>query len=277
MHIYISADIEGVAGVVSPAQTLQQGFEYARARRWMTDEVRAACEGAFAGGASAITVSDSHGNGQNLLLEELPDKVRIVRNWPRPLGMMQGVERAETAAALLIGYHSGAQHAHGVLAHTGSGRLIKTIYLNGQSASETDLNIALAYHYGVPVVMASGDDVFCQHARESIGDGVVTVECKVATGRYSADTLTPAESCARIRAAAEQAVASLPMTAPPPPAAPLNLVVEFQRHLPAELLDYLPGFQREGATGIAIELPDMLSVTRVLGFITAVQFDEQIP
>jgi D-aminopeptidase len=72
LKIYISADMEGVVGVVTNEQLGPQGFEYARFREFMTNEVNAAIEGAIAAGATGIVVSDSHGNGQNLLIEKLP-------------------------------------------------------------------------------------------------------------------------------------------------------------------------------------------------------------
>src|SRR5918993_4805230 len=89
LKIYISADMEGVVGVVTNEQLGPQGFEYARFREYMTQEVNAAVEAAFEAGATEIVVSDSHGNGQNLLIEKLPKNVLLVRAWPRPLMMMQ--------------------------------------------------------------------------------------------------------------------------------------------------------------------------------------------
>ncbi|MEM9255163.1 MAG: M55 family metallopeptidase [Pseudomonadota bacterium] len=277
MHIYISADIEGVAGVVSPAQTVASGFEYERARQWMTSEVVAACEGAMAGGATSVTVSDSHGNGQNLLIDQFPETVRIVRNWPRPLGMMEGVEQPDTAGAFLVGYHTGAHHADGVLAHTISGRLIAGLRINGEASTETEFSAAMAAHFGVPVLLATGDDRFVSHAKECLTPGAVTVSTKRATGRYSADSSTPAASCAAIRHAAEEAVLRLPLEPEKPLAGPIDLEIQFQRHLPAELLAFLPGFERRGATALAITVQDIPAASRVLAFISAVQFDEQLP
>ncbi|HEX6045968.1 MAG TPA: M55 family metallopeptidase, partial [Pyrinomonadaceae bacterium] len=98
MKIYISADMEGVVGVVSNEQLGPQGFEYARFREFMTQEVNAAIEGAIAAGATEIVVSDSHGNGQNLLIEKLRNTVLVVRSWPRPLGMMQGIDETFAGA-----------------------------------------------------------------------------------------------------------------------------------------------------------------------------------
>ena len=88
--IYISADMEGLAGVVTAEQLGPTGFEYQRFRRFMTEEVLAAIEGARAAGAGEILVSDSHGNGQNLLIEMFPDDIQVIRSWPRPLMMMEG-------------------------------------------------------------------------------------------------------------------------------------------------------------------------------------------
>src|SRR5262245_43636448 len=90
--IYISADMEGIGGVVTDEQLGPPGFEYARFREFMTSEVNAAITAARAAGAGEILISDSHGNGQNLLIEKLPPDVQVVRSWPRPLMMMQGID-----------------------------------------------------------------------------------------------------------------------------------------------------------------------------------------
>ena len=92
MRLYISADIEGIAGVVSRDNLSPGRFEYEAARDWMTQAVVSTCETAFDLGATEIVVSDSHGNGQNIRFERMPPYVQLVRSWPRPLAMMQGVE-----------------------------------------------------------------------------------------------------------------------------------------------------------------------------------------
>ena len=69
--IFISADLEGVVGAVTGEQLGPGGFEYNRFREFMTAEVNAAIAAAKAGGATEILVADSHGNGQNLLIEKL--------------------------------------------------------------------------------------------------------------------------------------------------------------------------------------------------------------
>src|SRR5919106_5894 len=112
MKIYISADMEGVVGAVTNEQLGPQGFEYHRFREFMTQEVNAAIEAAFEAGATQIVISDSHGNGQNLLIEKLPKNVLLVRAWPRPLMMMQGIDET-FAGVIFIGYHTGTTNPQG--------------------------------------------------------------------------------------------------------------------------------------------------------------------
>ena len=135
----------------------------------------------------------------------------------------------------------------------------------------------LAAHFGVPIILATGDAHYVEHVHDILGADVATVTTKESTGRYSADTLTPSESCRLIRAATIEALASPLRPAPPASTGPITLSVDFQRHIPAELLSYLPGFERRDATGIEATLTDKPTVIRILNFVTAIKFDEQIP
>ena len=129
VKIYISADMEGVTGAVTNEQLGPEGFEYQRFRQFFTDEVIAAIEGAREAGADEIVVSDSHGNGQNLLIDQLPENIQIVRSWPRPLGMMQGIDDTFDGV-MMIGYHSSTTNPNGVRAHTNSSaRLLSLIHI----------------------------------------------------------------------------------------------------------------------------------------------------
>lgn len=270
MRIYISADIEGVAGVVTPMQTLIEGKEWARACQWMTGEVNAAIEGAKAAGATEFIVSDSHGSGQNLLLDELPESVEVVRSWPRPLGMMQGVEHGHYDAAFLLGYHTGAHHPSGVLAHTMAGLLIHSVRLNGQLCSETMLSAAIASHFGVPIAMASGDDAYGAHVAELL-PGTHFAEVKTAHGRFSARTKTPKQAQDILHEVAQKALAS-PLPQPFNISAPITLEITFQKHIPAELLSYLPTFERIDAHTVRAEGDDIVAVSKMVKFITMVSY-----
>ncbi|MFV3126931.1 M55 family metallopeptidase [Niveispirillum sp. KHB5.9] len=269
MRVFICADIEGVAGVVTRQQTAISGFEYQQAREWMTAEVAAACEGAMDAGATEIVIADSHGEAQNLLLDGLPDQVQVVRSWPRPLAMMQGIETGPFAACLMIGHHTGVHHADGVLAHTFAGLTIAGLRLNGNPASEISVNAAIAGHFGVPVTLVTGDDFTCQHARELLGPGVETVATKYAYGRLSARSLMPAEARRRIKAAAADAVTKAAGIEPLQPVTPLAVEVQFKNHWNAELLAYLPCFTRLDAVTIGFTAEDAPALARTLKFITS--------
>ena len=157
LKVYISADMEGVVGVVTSDQLGPSGFEYQRFRAIMTREVNAAIDAAREMGATEILVSDSHGNGENLLIEDLPPDVQLIRGWPRPHMMMEGIDETFDAA-ILIGYHSSTTNTRGVRAHTISSANLTAVRLNGVEMLEASINAAIAGDFGVPVVMISGDD-----------------------------------------------------------------------------------------------------------------------
>lgn len=94
LKVHISVDMEGIAGVVTGEQLGPTGFEYGRFREFMTREALAAIEAAKAAGATEIVVADSHGNGQNLLIDQFPADVRVIRSWPRRLSMVAGIDDA---------------------------------------------------------------------------------------------------------------------------------------------------------------------------------------
>ncbi|MCB1845711.1 MAG: M55 family metallopeptidase, partial [Halioglobus sp.] len=207
LKVYISADMEGIAGVVSGDQLSPGSFEYERFRGFMTAEVNACIEAARDAGATEILVSDSHGNGQNLLIEKLPDDVMVVRSWPRKNGMMAGIDETFDAA-FFIGYHASTENKRGVRAHTMSSANVTGLRINGTSMSEGSMNAAIAGQFGVPVVMVSGDDVAVAENQVIIGDmeGAVV---KWAEGFHSARTLTPAAARELIRARTLAALARL--------------------------------------------------------------------
>jgi D-amino peptidase len=270
-RIYISVDMEGVAGVVTSDQLQPSGFEYERFRRFMTDETLAAVHAAQNAGAGEIVVSDSHGNGENLLIEAFPSDVRIVRSWPRHGLMAAGLD-ATFKAVMLIGYHAPATSVTGVRAHTISSASYTRISLNGQDVSEGDWVAAQAGALGVPVVFASGDDAATQELRQRLGN-IVTVETKQSLGFHSALTLTPQESVARIGAGASEALASLSRFKPYVLSTPIRLEVTFKNYMPAEVLSYLRSVERVNAHSIRFIGHDMGEVTDFMVFVGAYKPD----
>lgn len=169
--VYISADIEGIGGVVNEAHLGPGGFEYEKARQWMTAETVAAAEAALEAGASSVVISDSHGNGCNIMPDELPPNCKLVRSWPRELGMMCGLD-SSFACAMLIGFHPGTASLGGVRAHTFSSSSLTSIKINGVETSESGIAALTAGELGVPIIMASGDNFLEEEIHATLGDSV---------------------------------------------------------------------------------------------------------
>ena len=165
MRIYLSVDMEGLAGVAHPAQVVfgLNGIDrtdYDRSRGLMAGETNAAIEGAFEHGAREVIVNDSHWQMRNLRAEDLAGGARLIIG-DKPFSMTQGIGGIGDGAfdgAAFIGYHAGAGHPTGVIAHTYSSATVLEIRINGVPHNEAGLNaIRLGYH-GVPVILVAGDD-----------------------------------------------------------------------------------------------------------------------
>ena len=266
MKILVSVDIEGVAGVYHPQQTHAGNAEYERARRWMTDEANAAIDGAFAAGASEVYVNDSHGDFRNLLPDVLDARAQVIQGKPRYLSMAAGVEIG-VAAICMVGYHAKAQGA-GILAHTINSFAFGSIVFNGEPMSEAGIYGALAGEYGVPVLMASGDDVFIAENR-ALFPGAVFVQTKRATGQTSGISLSPAESCVRIRAGVMAAVAARSNVKPLVLPTPLAVSLRTQTPAQADLFCQWPTFERVAPTELRFAAPTVEAAVRMLNCCSA--------
>lgn len=263
--IYISADMEGVTGAVTGDQLGPTGFEYGRFRQFMTDEVLAAIEAARAAGAGEIVVSDSHGNGENLLIDQFPPDIRIVRSWPRPLMMMQGIDETFDAA-IFIGYHSSTTNPAGVRAHTMSSANLAAVRLNGIDMPEGGINAAIAGHFGVPVLMVSGDDAAVAEVSGLLG-GIGEAVVKWNYGFHSAMTLTPDAGVEVIREAVGEAMRGLDTAEPYVLETPIQVEVTFKNYMPAEMMAYLRDVERADAHTVRYVAEDMLDASRFLAFL----------
>ena len=266
LKIYISADMEGIVGVVTGDQLGPQGFEYNRFREFMTEEVKAAVEAAFEAGATEIVVSDSHGNGENLLIEKLPKNVTIVRSWPRPLMMMEGIDETFDGA-IFIGYHTSTTNMSGVRAHTISSARLADVRLNGTSMPEAGINAAIAGHFNVPVIMISGDDAIVKEATNLLGniEGAVV---KWAVSFHSAKTMTPEAAYSLIREKTRKAIARIKEFRPYKVNQPVQLDVRFKAYRPSEMLSYLSIVRRTDSHSILFVGKDIIEVSKFLEFIT---------
>src|SRR5689334_2226315 len=149
MRVLISADLEGISGVVHASEILPDRYDYERGRALMTAEVNAVVAGVLdADPAAEIRVTDAHGPFRNILPEDLDRRALLVRGKPRPRGMLDGLDDA-TDAVLFVGYHARAGAGPAVLAHTMSGDILE-VRVDGRPYGEIGLNAATAGHFGAP-------------------------------------------------------------------------------------------------------------------------------
>ncbi len=269
LKIYISADMEGVVGAVTGEQLGPSGFEYSQFRELMTAEVNAAIEAARQAGATQILVSDSHGNGQNLLLDKLPQDIQLVRSWPRPLMMMEGIDETFDGA-IFIGYHTSTTNTEGVRAHTLSSANLTAVRLNGIPMPEAGLNAAIAGHFGVPVLMISGDDAIVAEAQGLLGD-IEGAAVKEAISFHSATTMMPEAALQLIRDKVTAAMQRIDDFKPYNLDPPIELQVSFKNYRPPQLLSYLPEVELVDSHTIRYVAEDMVAVSKFLEVITSYQ------
>jgi len=262
MRVYVSVDMEGVAGVVHEDQTdpidPRHAGEYNRMRRLMTAEANAAIEGALAAGAQRIVVNDSHWLMMNLLAEELNPAAELLSGGPKARSMMEGVEEGFDAA-LFVGYHARAGVGQAIIDHTYTSR-VHEARLNGRPVGELALNAALAGTYDVPVALVSGDQALAAEARDLLGAGVETVVVKHAVGRFAARSVAPSVACRRIREGTIAALARRhePLRLTPP----IRLEVDFALTQMADMAELAPGSVRTGGRTVTYTHDDYREVFR---------------
>lgn len=268
IRIFISADMEGLAGAVQPAQISNGGMEYQKFREVMTAEVLAAIEGAKQAGATEFVVADSHGSMQNLLIDRFPDDVTIVRGSPRPLGMMEGVQNGHFDGVIFIGYHASSANTKGVRAHSFSSASLTEVNVNGLAVSEGYFNAGIAGDYGVPVIMVSGDEAATEEVRSTVGDMEVAV-VKQSISFHAAITMTPKAAQNLIREKAKAAVSRIKDFKVLKVKGPLKMQVTTHFYRPAELLAYLPSVKRIGARTIEFEANTFTELSKFKTFMSS--------
>lgn len=258
MRLYVSADMEGTAGVCSWAQVDPANLhEYPLYRRYMTREVAAAIAGARSVEPCEVLVNDSHWDMRNLLWDELPADVRVISGARKPLSMSEGAQDRYDAA-FFTGYHGRIGDAASVLAHTYSNETIYNVFVNGRACSEALLNAALLGLYGTPLVLITGDRTTVESVCEEM-PWVTGVIVKDAVGYYAANSLTPSAACDAIAVAAREAIArraeARVFTFEPP----FELRIDTVGVEHADFIELLPHFERTGGRSVRFVANDYRS------------------
>lgn len=257
LKVYISADMEGISGIVHSEQVTAEGHDYNIARKWMAEDVNSAIEGAIEAGAEIILVNDSHGSMRNILPNDLHPKASLISGSPKPLSMMQGID-SSFSACIFIGYHSKAGTTSSILDHTYSGASIFSIKINGVEMPELGINALVAGYFNVPVIFVSGDSEVCRQAKSILGDKIVTVAVKEGYGRTSAKLLPMDEARKRIKEGVKLALEKLNEMKPFKMNPPYNFEIEFLYSSQAEMAELIPMVKRVSSRSVSYTSKDFI-------------------
>jgi D-amino peptidase len=261
MRLYLSVDMEGLAGVAHPAQvsfgpTVDRA-DYDRSRTLMAGEANAAVEAAFEAGATEVVVNDSHWTMRNLRADELDPRARLVIG-DKALSMTEGIGGPGDGAfdgAVFVGYHAGAGDPTGVIAHTYSSAMIQEVRVNGVPHNEAALNAIRLGHHGVPVILVAGDDALAAEV-EGLLPWAERVVVKRALGYATTDSLSPAMAHRAIRDGVARAVARIDEMRLPQPAVPISGEIDFRLPSHAAYAAVLPEATRIGARTVGFVADD---------------------
>ncbi|WP_432946192.1 M55 family metallopeptidase [Kribbella sp. CA-253562] len=257
MRVYISADMEGITGLVDAEDVQPPGRDYERGRGLMTEDVNAAVRGAYAAGASLVLVNDAHGPMRNLLPDLLDPRALLIKGRPKPMGMIEGLT-AEYDAVVCVGFHSRAG-VLGVLSHSFMGHEIEDIWLDDRVTGEIGMLHTAAGALGVPVAALTGDNTACAEA-VAWDARVRAYPVKQAKDRFAAQLVPVAESRAGIEQTVHEALLDLPSV--PTESKTRRLTVRWQSASVAAHLQAIPGVQKTDDRTVTTE-GDMLHLYRL--------------
>jgi D-amino peptidase len=246
MRVLMMCDMEGVSGIVTWSQVSGGKPMYEEGRRLYTEEINAAVRGAYSGGASEVIVVDCHGAGEdwtfNSLIPELLDE-RCEWVAHHPWGAYTEMFERGCDVCLLIGMHARAGSPQGVLCHTISTTRWRSLRFNESLVGEVGINAALCGHYGVPVLLVTGDAATCQESTDLLGPKLRTVAVKRGLSRYSARQIPPVRARRMIEEAARDVVRRPPAVAPYIPAQPTAVTVEIETVDKGDVFRRRPGVE----------------------------------
>ncbi|MGM9974747.1 MAG: M55 family metallopeptidase [Clostridiaceae bacterium] len=265
MRVYISADIEGVAGIAAWEETTKGGNGYETYALQLTKEVEAACRGAIEAGAQEVYVRDAHDSARNINFNLLPEEVYLQRGWSLdPLCMVSGIDKGFDAA-IFIGYHSRAGSSKSPLAHTMNTNL-EYIRLNGKKVSEFVINAYAAAYYKIPVVFVSGDKELMEEVleynsaistlatKEGVGDSVVSIHPERAIREIRDE----------VRVALSKSFGENTLTLPED----FQVEISYKNHQTAYKMSFYPGASLKDEHTIAFKAEDYYEVLRFLHFVS---------
>ncbi len=259
--------MEGLAGTFS-----WKDFEANKERykKSMTRELLGVVDGLLSSSVKVdeIIVNDAHGAGDNIHFEDLPAKVSLVRGGPRPLGMMEGVDK-NTSLACFIGYHGGAGCTPSVMDHTYASSIIYQITINGVEVSETIINGGIAADFGVPVGLISGDLKTTETARRFFDKNTEYVVTKESISRFSTKTKSLVRVVEELKIGARQALKKTANLMPMKFSRPLKVKIDLLDTLRTDLVAIAPEFKRVSGRQVTFTSKNFIEFYRLLKLMMA--------
>ncbi len=272
VNVFISADIEGTAGIVDWQQVRGPGTEYEIGRQLLADEVNAGIDGAVLAGARHVLVNDAHWTMQNLHPGALHHNASYLSGKHKPLYMMEGLD-ASFDAAFMLGYHGAISAERAILSHTYNPAAIWETRLNGVPVGESALNALVALHHGVPVVLITGDQATADEAQPFL-PSIETVIVKRSITRSSAESLHPDRACELIREGAKRALSRVDSVPTPSIELPATVEITFLTADMAEMSTWIRGVERTAARTVRVTDDDPLRLYRT--FVTIISLTRSL-
>jgi D-amino peptidase len=260
VKVFISFDMEGVAGIVDWSQCLPPGQAYEEGCELLLAEVNAAIDGALAGGATEIVCNDSHGTMNNLNPASLHGRAVYIAGRHKPWYMMEGLDDSFDAV-FFVGYHGSISGEASVLSHTYNPSVFSRILLNGVECGESGINALVALGHGVPIALITGDETTVTEMAPFAKE-VEQVIVKTSITRFAAAQVHPEQAREMIYAGAEAAVRRLGSIPPPDIEQPARLDIETQTADMAHLASWVKGVERTGTRSVRVTGDDPLEVFR---------------
>ncbi|MFV8828233.1 M55 family metallopeptidase [Alkalihalobacterium sp. APHAB7] len=257
MKFFISADIEGVTGVATGVQ-LKKESEYQRFRKLMTQDVNAAIEGAFNGGATEVVVADGHGNMSNIFIEDLDERASLISGNNRVMCQLEGLDDTYDGI-LFVGHHGregGSERT--VINHSLAGICVNEFRINGKVVGETELNAAVAGDFNVPALLITGDDAYVEEVKETLPH-VEAAVVKRGIDRLAAELLPPKKAQQLIREKAQLAVEKAKSVEPYKVEGPITFEIDFKGTNQALMTTTIPSVELIGPKTIRFTAPDMVT------------------
>lgn len=161
MNVGVFADMEGSFGIWRMRQCRVGTPEWQYGRECLTEDVNHVVQGAFDGGASRVTVKDTHEMGFNCIVDRLDRRARYVGGHyvkPSLFGHVSGYD-----LVLYVSIHAASGTPNAFFPHTHYG-IFSELRINGKIAAEMDIYGGYLGEFGIPVGFVSGEEIAVKQA-----------------------------------------------------------------------------------------------------------------